>query len=113
MRTFSNTAMAALLLAALFWGNCFSCPQALLALKSHQPAHGCCHRTRPTTENCQTQVLQHFVKADSDTVAPASAIVAGPVEPVAAIRPQGLSLASIPDSYALPDLLSLHSNFRI
>ncbi|MBZ5617390.1 MAG: hypothetical protein LAQ69_01465 [Acidobacteriia bacterium] len=114
MRTISNAAMATLLVVALFLGNCFSCPQVLLALQSHQPAHGCCHRTKPTTENCQTQVLRHFVKADPGTATPSVPMAVGVVEPLlAAALPQGSSLAFNPVDHAPPDLLSLHSTFRI
>src|ERR1017187_1126241 len=113
MRTISNTAIAALVVAALFWGNCFSCPQILLALQSHQPAHGCCHRTKQTTENCQTQVLRHFVKAEAG-VEPAAAPIGAAVVVVPVGLPQGPRLsASIPAEYAPPDLLSLQSNFRL
>src|SRR5512140_1438356 len=113
MRTISNAVMAALVVTALFWGNCFSCPQLLLALTSHQPAHGCCHKTKPTTENCQTQALRHVVKAEAQVAAtPVVPVVAVPVLTVA--LPQGPSLASdIPVEHAPPDLLSLHSTFRI
>jgi hypothetical protein len=115
MRTISNTAMATLVVMALFWGNCFSCPQVLLALKSHQPAHGCCHRTKQTTQDCQTQVLRHFVKADAGNERPPAAMAVGVVVPVLAIGlPRGPSLvSSIPVRHASPDLLSLQSNFRI
>jgi len=60
-------------------------------------------------------VLRHFVKAETGTDAPAAPMVAAVlVEPVVAIAlPQGSSLASIPVEHAPPDLLSLHSNFRI
>src|ERR1051326_7160694 len=72
MRALSNSIMAALVVAALFWGNCFSCPQVLLSLTSKQPAHGCCHRTKQPSKNCGTQVLRNFVKADP--VVPAVAL---------------------------------------
>jgi hypothetical protein len=113
MRTISNTVMATLVVVALFWGNCFSCPQVLLALKSHQPAHGCCHRTNQTTQDCQTQVLRHFVKAEVRLVA--APVVPGIVVPgLTAGLPQEPDGASfIPVEHAPPDLLSLHSNFRI
>lgn len=113
MRTISNTVMAALVVTALFWGNCFSCPQLLLALKSHQPAHGCCHRTKQTTENCQTQVLRHFVKAEVQVAA--APVVAHVVVPVLTIGlPQGHDWSSfLPVEHAPPDLLSLYSNFRV
>ena len=73
--------MAVLICIALFWGNCFSCPQVLLGLKAHQPAHGCCHKTKQTTKNCTSQALQHFVKADAASHAPAVPVVALVVEP--------------------------------
>src|SRR5260370_751784 len=115
MRTISNSIMAALVVAALFWGNCFSCPQLLLTLKSNQPAHGCCHHTKQTTDNCPTQVLRQFVKADSGTDAPAASMVVTAVveSPVAIALPRGSGLASVPVEHAAPDLLSFHSNFRV
>ena len=77
--------MTALVVVALFWGNCFTCPQVLLALKSHQPAHGCCHKTKQTSSGCTTQVLQHFVKADPATHAPAVPVVAAVAQPAPVI----------------------------
>ena len=61
MRIFSSTVMAVLMIAVLFWGNCFSCPQLLLA----QPAHPCCPHTKSPAKGCTSQNLQHFVKADT------------------------------------------------
>jgi len=76
MRTFSTTVMAALIIAALFWGNCFSCPQILLAAQRH----GCCPHTKSTKTECQTQGLKNFVKAEKS--APAIiAVVAVVVRP--------------------------------
>jgi hypothetical protein len=63
MRAFSNSLLAILLVAALFWGNCFSCPQVLSSLKS-DPAHGCCHKTKQAPKDCRTQVFKQFEKAD-------------------------------------------------
>ena len=59
MRTLSSAVMAVLIVAALFWGNCYSCPQALLSLQAHR----CCHPTKASHPDCQSQLLQHFVKA--------------------------------------------------
>jgi hypothetical protein len=113
MRTIFNTLMVALVVAALFWGNCFSCPQMLLTLHSQQPAHGCCHRTKRTTENCQTQVLRHFVKAEVVAAfVPVVSSVVGPV-PAMALPHCPSQASSIPVVHTPPDLLSLHSNFRI
>jgi hypothetical protein len=70
MRTVLNSVMAVVVVAALFLGNCFSCPQVLLA----QQKHGCCPHSKSAPSNCTTQVLQHFVKAEKGTVvAPAVA----------------------------------------
>jgi hypothetical protein len=65
MRTFSTSLMVLLVVAALFFGNCFSCPQMLLAWQSHQPRHNCCPGPQPASASCQTQGMQHFVKAGS------------------------------------------------
>ena len=115
MRMFSSSLMGALVVLALFWGNCFSCPQVLLALKSHQPAHGCCHRTNKQSSNdCQTQVLRQFVKADTATPAPAPAMAAAVAEPApVSVVLRAFAPATMPAEHAPPDLLSLHSNFRI
>jgi hypothetical protein len=61
MRAFSTSIMALLVVAALFWGNCFSCPQLLLAAHKHP----CCPHTKPDKTECQTQGLKNFVKADN------------------------------------------------
>ena len=77
--------MALLIIAALFWGNCFSCPQLLVAQK-----HGCCPHTKSAKTECQTQGLKNFVKAEksapaaitvaavADLPAPASELSVGP-----------------------------------
>jgi hypothetical protein len=66
MRAVTSAAMAVLVVAALLAGNCLSCPQMLLAIASHQPAHGCCPHGKNQTpaRDCTTQSLRHFVKAD-------------------------------------------------
>lgn len=108
----SSSFMAVLVVAALFWGNCFSCPQVLLALQSHQPAHGCCHRTKPVSTDCHSQGLRHFVQADPQP--PAALAVAELVEPVSPVSlTQGAMVAPARAEHAPPDLLSLHSTFRI
>ncbi len=60
MRAFCTSLMALLVMAALFWGNCYSCPQVLLSAS----AHGCCHRSKAPKTECQTQGLRNFVKAE-------------------------------------------------
>jgi len=104
--------MAALVVAALFWGNCFSCPQLLAALQSHQPAHGCCHKTKSASSECQSQVLKSFVKADFGAKAPALPAVARLVGPPTAAAPLADNLARV-EEHTPPDLFSLHSSFRI
>ena len=101
--------MAALIVVALFWGNCLSCPQMLLAA-AHQPAHSCCHKTKSAGTQCQSQGLQHFLKAAPQTQRPAIALVA----PMIAVPlPLGVLVPPVEMEHAPPDLLALHSSFRI
>ena len=83
MRTLSKSFAALLITAALFWGNCFSCPQLLLSLSAKAP-HGCCKRSAPVSRTCYTRSLKNFVKADP--VAPAAS-AAGTVVAVTVIPP--------------------------
>jgi hypothetical protein len=111
MRAISSSIMAALVVVALFWGNCFSCPQALLALTSHQPAHQCCHKTKSAAPGCETQNLQQFVKGDASAHAPASpvvALVSLTAPPVLADTIAPTVVESSP-----PDFLSLQSILRV
>ena len=70
MRTFSTSLMVLLVVAALFFGNCFSCPRMLLAWQSQQPLHNCCPSSQPVSASCQSQDMQHFVKADNGAQPP-------------------------------------------
>ena len=112
MRRVSSSLMAALIVAALFWGNCLSCPQMLLTA-AHQPAHSCCHRTKSTATSCQSQGLQHFLKAAPEMQTPAVAVVVAMAPAIAVSQPQGALVAPVEVVHAPPDLLSLHSAFRI
>jgi hypothetical protein len=86
----------------------------LLAVAAHQSAHSCCHRTKSAGTTCQSQGLQHFLKAAPETRTPAVAVVAAAVAPVIAVSlPQGALVAPVEVVHAPPDLLSLHSSFRI
>jgi hypothetical protein len=108
MRTAASSIMVALVLAALLFGNCLSCPQMLL-----QDAHRCCHHSKPVTARCDAQGLQHFVKAEASTEAsPASATVeiAEPAPDMALA--EIFQLPAYP-SNAPPDPLSLSSSLRI
>jgi hypothetical protein len=106
MRRVSSSLLAALIVVALFWGNCLSCPQMLLAVAAHQAAHSCCHRTKPAGTSCQSQGLQHFLKAGPELQTPAVAVVAVSL-------PQGALVAPVEVEHAPPDLLALHSSLRI
>src|SRR3954465_4390288 len=57
MRRFTTAGFVLLAIAALFLGNCFSCPQ----LMAQDLSHGCCHRTKI---KCDSQGIKHFVKSD-------------------------------------------------
>ena len=105
--------MAALVVVALFWGNCFSCPQALLALKTHQPAHQCCHKSKAAAPGCESPNLQQFVKTDPGTQAPAPAPVVMAIVVAPSIPAQAGEVTPITADYTPPDLLALHSSFRI
>ena len=71
MRTFHTSVMALLIIAALFWGNCFSCPQLLLAAQKH----GCCPHSKSGKTECQTQGLKNFVQAEKSAPAVVTATV--------------------------------------
>jgi len=112
MQRFSHVLLAALVVAALFGGNCLSCPQVLMAIAGHPPVHNCCHH--PSTKiDCHSQQLSHFVKAPGGVTPAALAVVdlADTTRPAltasraAAVVP-GLRLAP-------PDLLSLYSHLRV
>ena len=115
MRVLSNSLMGALVVAALFLGNCFSCPQVLAAMAARTPSHDCCHHKshQPTPKtDCQSQALQHFVQAEK-TAPPAPAVMAliALPAPVISLQPS----LERPDAPAPtpPDLISLNSSFRI
>jgi hypothetical protein len=100
----STTMMAALVIVALFWGNCFSCPQTLLALQSH----GCCHPAKPTPSTCQSQGLKSFEKAESGVQVDPGPVVAAIVEPVLAVSLFTMHVAVIsPTEHTPPEILSL------
>jgi len=112
MRRASNILMATLIVAALFFGNCLSCPQMLTALASQQPGHGCCHH-KTAKIDCHSQLLSHFVKAQGGNAAPALATssAAPAIEPSMLARP-AVAPWRVAD-VSPPDLLSLHSLLRV
>jgi hypothetical protein len=105
--------MAALLVAALFWGNCLSCPQVLLTLAAHKAPHGCCHHSQPAPgKACQVH-LRHFVTGDSDAGAPAApvATIASVAAPASiAVAPVSAPVEAV---YSPPLKFVLDSCFRI
>ena len=111
MRTVSSSIMAALVVVALFWGNCFSCPEAVLAYASHQPAHQCCHKSKASTPGCDTQNLQQFVKTHAGVQAPAMPVMALSTVEAPALAVD--TMAPVVVEYPPPDFLSLHSVLRV
>ena len=106
--------MAALVIVALFWGNCLSCPQLLLAMQAHQPAHDCCKRNqKPAAKSCDSRGLQHFLKTDPGTQAQLAPVASAVVVALPAEAPQAAAAIFEAPAHAPPDLRSLHSSFRI
>jgi hypothetical protein len=102
MKVFSTTFMAVLIIAALFWGNCYSCPQVLLSAQKH----GCCPHTKSSKTECETQGLRNFVKADQS--APAVIVAVAAVEvPAPASEFAAPMLAARVAGHAPPDTLPL------
>jgi hypothetical protein len=104
MRALCNSLMAVLVVVALFWGNCFSCPQILLAAQRHH----CCPHSKSGANDCQTQGLRNFVKAEK---APQSVPAAATVS-LTAIHPATTSVivvvtVPVPPEYTPPDSLPL------
>lgn len=98
-------------MVALFWGNCFSCPEAVLAYAVNHPAHQCCHKSKASTPGCDTQNLQQFVKTHQGTEPPALPLAALStlVAPALAVD----AAAPIVIEYPPPDLLSLKPVLRV
>jgi len=120
MRAVSHSVLALLILGALFWGNCLSCPQMLLSLASGNPPHGCCpNGKKPVTssEDCQSLGLQHFVKAAPAHQAP-SPTAQGSALTMAAPIPHALQNSLDHPwlefaQHSPPGLHVLNSTFRI
>jgi hypothetical protein len=104
MRALFNSLMAALVVAALFWGNCFSCPQILLAAQKHH----CCPHGKADPSECKTQGLRNFVKAEKATPnlpAPVATVAIAP--PPIMPRLSATLVIPAPPQYTPPDLLPL------
>jgi len=113
MRAVSSSVMAALVVVALFWGNCLSCPQMLLSLSTHQVGHSCCHHKQTNKVQCQSQAVRHFVKAEAGEHVPVLAVVDAVAVDQTAARPAAPRPAGVPVEYTPPDILSLQSSLRI
>jgi hypothetical protein len=104
MRAILTSCTALLVIAALFWGNCLSCPQVI-------QSHSCCHHSKPVSKDCRTQALRSFVKAERGAAAPVEA------GPVAVVEPAVVKAAAVVVPVAIvaspPDLFALHGVFRI
>jgi hypothetical protein len=103
MRAAFNSLMAALVVIALFWGNCFSCPQILLAAQKHH----CCPHDKAGPTECKTQGLRNFVKAEQAAqIAPP--VVVAVVQPrMAALPLSAIVVVPVQAIYTPPDLLPL------
>jgi hypothetical protein len=108
MRTFSTSLMVLLVVAALFFGNCFSCPQMLLAGPSHQQRHNCCPGPQPVSASCP-QGMQHFVKAGDNGAQPSILpVVAALIEaPALIVLPNTPFIPPAPAEHAPPGIVSL------
>jgi hypothetical protein len=108
MRTLSTSLMVLLVVAALFFGNCLSCPQMLLGWQSHQPLHSCCPGPQPVSASCQSQGIQHFVKADNGAQPSILPVVAELVEsPAPIVLPNAPFLVPALADHAPPGIVSL------
>jgi hypothetical protein len=108
MRTFSTSLMVLLVVAALFFGNCFSCPRMLLAWQSQQPLHNCCPSSQPVSASCQSQDMQHFVKADNGAQPPMVPVAAELIEsPALIVLPNAPFTVPVPAEHAPPGIVSL------
>ena len=96
--------MAVLVVVALFWGNCFSCPQILLAAQKHN----CCPHGKADQKECKTQGLRNFVKADP-VVKVAVAETQGAALPATDTASQLVRTRTAPplQNFSPPDLLPL------
>lgn len=119
MRAVSTSFFALLILAALLWGNCFSCPQLLLTAVTQAPPHSCCKHPgkAPVTSraDCVSLALKHFVKADPAQKAQLQAVA---VAHVAVSEQAGAEPDSRPEFFVAfvhspPDIQLLNSTFRI
>jgi len=100
--------MMLLVVAALFFGNCFSCPQMLLSSQSHQPQHNCCPGPQPVSASCQAQGMQHFVKADSGAQPVILPVAAELIEaPAPFVLPNAPVIIPAAAEHAPPGILSL------
>ena len=108
MRIFSTSSMVLLAAAALFFGNCFSCPRMLLAWQSQQPLHNCCPSSQPVSASCQSQDMQHFVKGDSGAQPVILAVTAELIKsPSLIVLPNTPLIVPAPAEHAPPGIVSL------
>jgi hypothetical protein len=104
MRALFNSLMAVLVVAALFWGNCFSCPQILLAAQKHH----CCPHGKANPNDCRTQGLRNFVKAEKAVQAvPAPMATVAIAPPPTTPRLNATLVVPATPEFTPPDLLPL------
>ncbi|MGA2118533.1 MAG: hypothetical protein ABSH56_27730 [Bryobacteraceae bacterium] len=108
-----SIAAAVLVVVALFFGNCLTCPQMAASQSCCHPNQPCHHKQAPSRV-CEAAALHPFVKADiADHSVTLAVVSIAPITPdrVSAASPRDAALTSV--EYAPSDLLSLHSSFRI
>ncbi len=101
------------MVVALFFGNCLTCPQMAASQSCCHPNQPCHHKQAPS-QVCEAESLHPFVKADiadHSVTLPLMSIAPVTPDPVSAAGPRDAAFASA--EYAPPDLLCLHSSFRI
>jgi hypothetical protein len=112
MRAVTNSLLALLLLGALLWANCWSCPQLLLCQPDRDPSHECCKHPAGSQKGCASFGLQHFVKTDPAPKAQLQA--AGPIYLVSReSMPVLVWRVTAVTPYSPPDLEVLNSSIRI
>jgi hypothetical protein len=108
-----SIAAAVLAVVALFFGNCLTCPQ-MTASQSCCHRNQRCHQHQRSDQACQSQALNHFVKADTADHAVTLAVVSIAPETRDRVGAAGPGAAAFTAAeYGPPDLMSLHSSFRI
>jgi hypothetical protein len=96
--------MVTLVVAALLWGNCLTCPQ--------MATHSCCPKPQPASFQCHMENMQHFVKADGPATSAPMAAELAELPAADAPAPQQPA-AALPDLHAPPGSPGTSTNLRV